>query len=309
MAREFIFFIELNKYDIVFLLHDLADQLCNHGDSILESCETYELTSMELYAISERIRMPCPDFENYEKNFDFSHVLDFCTQLKDLRIRPSDYSDVKQPLYGTSNINPLKLSFDLNAFKSLKSMTIEEFPIDNITAIDTLRLTLNTFKVFNTFTKRLNQIILCDDIYKSDETSCFKNWVNLREINFSYNAIISIDTSIKLAPNVEIITLNKNEIKSLENLRSLAHLHTLSLCENQIREFHNWHIELGNLVTLCLSQNEIQSLIGLRKLYSLVTLDVSCNMISDIEEIEHIAHLPCLEHLMLTGNPLAGTIG
>lgn len=44
-------------------------------------------------------------------------------------------------------------------------------------------------------------------------------------------------------------------------------------------------------------------------MYSLVTLDVSCNLIADIDEVDHLAGLPCLEEIILTGNPLAGIVG
>lgn len=44
-------------------------------------------------------------------------------------------------------------------------------------------------------------------------------------------------------------------------------------------------------------------------MYSLVTLDVSCNLIADIDEVDHVAGLPCLEELILTGNQIAGIVG
>lgn len=44
-------------------------------------------------------------------------------------------------------------------------------------------------------------------------------------------------------------------------------------------------------------------------MYSLVTLDVSCNLIADIDEVDNVAGLPCLEELILTANPVAGIVG
>lgn len=44
-------------------------------------------------------------------------------------------------------------------------------------------------------------------------------------------------------------------------------------------------------------------------MYSLVTLDVSCNLIADIDEVNYVAGLPCLEELILTANPVASIVG
>ena len=43
---------------------------------------------------------------------------------------------------------------------------------------------------------------------------------------------------------------------------------------------------------------------GLSKLYSLEVLDLQSNDIAFVLEIHHISSLPCLEHLILTGNPI-----
>lgn len=83
----------------------------------------------------------------------------------------------------------------------------------------------------------------------------------------------------------------------------------LSLSVNLIAECIDWHLELGNLVTLNLAQNKLTKLNGLRKLLSLVNLDLSCNQITDLEDVDYVACLPILETLRLTGNPLAGSVG
>lgn len=118
----------------------------------------------------------------------------------------------------------------------------------------------------------------------------------------------SIDASILLLPNVEHLILDNNRISNIAYLSKLPLLRNLSLCENNIKDCSNWHLELGNIVELNLSQNQITSLQGFHKLYSITSLDVSCNLISFIDEVDHIAALPCLENLRLTGNPVAGTV-
>uniref|UniRef100_A0A1B0GKV1 Uncharacterized protein n=1 Tax=Lutzomyia longipalpis TaxID=7200 RepID=A0A1B0GKV1_LUTLO len=126
--------------------------------------------------------------------------------------------------------------------------------------------------------------------------------------NFADNKITSIDESIKLLPKISTLILDRNELTSVQNLSAMPCLSALSLTENKISTCPDWHLQLGNLVTLILSQNFIQSLVGFRKMYSLVNLDVSCNQINDIAEVDHLANLPCLENIKLTGNPVAGSV-
>lgn len=78
-------------------------------------------------------------------------------------------------------------------------------------------------------------------------------------------------------------------------------MNNFSICEN-------WHSKIGNIVKIDLSQNKVATLKGFHRLYSLVSLDLSCNLVEDVEEVQHICKLPCLENLWLTANPVASTI-
>lgn len=175
--------------------------------------------------------------------------------------------------------------------------------------VGALRQSISHFSVHSTSTTQLNQILLCDCIHKTDIIDPTKCWKELKTVNFSSNCIQTIDSSIKLLPKLKTLILDRNHIATISNLNHLPYLSSLSLCENFITECLDCHLELGNLKTLKLSQNRLTSLIGFRKMYSLVTLDVSCNLIADIDEVDHLAGLPCLEELILTGNPVAGIVG
>lgn len=180
---------------------------------------------------------------------------------------------------------------------------------DEKSILGVLRQTISQLSVHSTSTTQINQILLCDCIHKTDNVDPTKCWNELTTVNFSSNCIQSIDSSIRLVPKLKTLILDRNRITTISNLNQLPYLSSLSLCENLITACVDCHLELGNLKTLKLSQNRLTSLIGFRKMYSLVTLDVSCNFIADIDEVDHVAGLPCLEELVLTANPVAGIVG
>lgn len=209
---------------------------------------------------------------------------------------------------GTSNIIPNNLKFDLIAFKNLKSIQIHGLPVSNVTNTGTIRQTITTFSWQNTNATQLNEFLLCDSVHKNDIDND-KYWHYLDTLNLSNNKINSIDTSLKLVKNLKTLILDQNNINTIENVACLPYLQTLSLCENNFTILNDLHLQLGgNLMHLNLSQNNITTLNGFQKLFTLIRLDISCNGIDDINQVDFIAKLPCLEEIILTGNPIAGTV-
>ncbi|XP_037949563.1 nischarin-like [Teleopsis dalmanni] len=334
LPRVLAEFLDFNKYDIIYLLQDLAKLFHENGESLLSSKKEFHLSALEAYAISERLSLPCPP-ENIEQRgiFDFSHVLDFCTQLEILVITPvkdntsfeNDYNTVDVPI-GRSNIIPKTLSFNLNAFRNLKTLKFYGISTENIIDIALLKPTLASICVHNTTITHLNQVLLCDNLHKELAAASSSNsnsngaistsvvtdkrsvWSNITKIDLTCNLLTQIDSSVRTTPNLQELRLEQNRISAIQNLAEMSHLQVLSLSANLIMECIDWHMELGNLVTLNLAQNRLKKLTGLRKLLSLVNLDVSCNQIEDLEEVDNIACLPILENLRLTGNPLAGSV-
>lgn len=178
MPREFVEFLNFHVYDIIFLVQGLAHKFFISGD--LPS-RKHTFSALELHAISERLKMPCPPLEYCTKQYDFSHILDFCSTLNALNVVPlTDLipEPVGDSLYnntmgrditvGTSNILPKLLKFELSAFKNLKTLTVLEITTENIYNTGTLRETLQNFFVHKTNIDELNKIILCDDIHKNE---------------------------------------------------------------------------------------------------------------------------------------------
>lgn len=147
MCREFVEFLHFNKYDIIYLLQDISNNFYQQGDMLLAASKIHEFTALDLYAITERMKLPCPSTDAVRKNFDFSHVLDFCSQLENLVVRPRKGPPQPESIakietdvsIGTSNIVPGNLKFDLNAFRSLKSFIMYGMRTENICDAGQLR--------------------------------------------------------------------------------------------------------------------------------------------------------------------------
>ncbi|KAH8320930.1 hypothetical protein KR067_012373 [Drosophila pandora] len=334
LPRALAEFLDFNKYDIIYLLQDLAKLFHESGDALLSSKKEYNLSALEVYAISERLSLPCPPSPG---KYDFSHVLDFCTQLVSLVVTPvkdnssftQDYNTVDVPI-GRSNIIPNRLKFNLNAFRNLKTLRFSALSTENIVDVELLKPTLQTICVHNTTIQNINQVLLCDNLHKHcdvpsllpEEISSTASgasesngslvtadaWQELTELDLTGNLLTQIDGSVRTAPKLRYLVLEQNRIRTVQNLSELPHLQLLSLSGNLISECVDWHLTMGNLVTLKLAQNKLKTLSGLRKLLSLVNLDLSSNQIEELDEVDHIANLPLLETLRLTGNPLAGSV-
>uniref|UniRef100_A0A8D8D005 Nischarin n=2 Tax=Culex pipiens TaxID=7175 RepID=A0A8D8D005_CULPI len=325
MPREFVEFLEFHRYDIIFLAQNLACSFFLRGETFLAKSKKYGFSVLELHAISERLKLPCPATEAADSALNFSHIMDFCSQLETVIVLPTKnslpmilYDDdsekyiphaLHKPI-ASSNLIPSQLRYELSVFKGLKNLLIYGISTENIENVGGLCESLVRIEVYKSEIKHIRQIALCDDIHKNTVTELdrSKEWRNLRHAVFKENQLTEIDFTIRLFPNLKDLVLDKNQIECIANLSALNNLQALSLRCNRISECVDWHLQLGNLVSLNLSQNRIRLLEGLSKLYSLVNLDLSCNQIEQIGEIDHIGNLPLLENLRLMGNPVAGSV-
>lgn len=175
-----------------------------------------------------------------------------------------------------------------------------------ITDLGELRSTLKTLEIHNSNLLHLSQLLMCDQIHKEEIDPSGPNvFKSIITADFSSNNLTAIDKSVQLLQNVETLNFEDNKIEDLQYLNSLIKLKYLNLSANAFKSTQNLEIKLCKIVSLNLSQNQLTSLKEFSKLYSLETLDVSSNKISDVSEVKHISHLPCLENLVLTGNAVS----
>lgn len=247
------------------------------------------------------MKQPCPPQEIMDKKYDFSHVLDFNSHLNEVTIEGSFES------YKESNIQPFSLPIELSSFKNVENLSIDHYPVEKIYNMGNLRDTVKHLKVTHANLKNITEFAMCEETHKHIGNANDSHvWLKVTQLDLSDNRIEAIDEAIKLLPHIEILTLNNNLLSEISNVTLLPRLSQLYLASNNFRTLpDDLHTKLGYTTCIDLSQNKLTSLTSFAKLYSLESLDVSCNYIEKIEEVKNIGHLPCLENLRLTGNPVS----
>eukprot|EP01028_Stygiella_incarcerata_P004386 TRINITY_DN1955_c0_g2_i2.p1 TRINITY_DN1955_c0_g2~~TRINITY_DN1955_c0_g2_i2.p1 ORF type:complete len:873 (+),score=282.64 TRINITY_DN1955_c0_g2_i2:112-2619(+) len=113
-----------------------------------------------------------------------------------------------------------------------------------------------------------------------------------------------IDEIKREYPELETLTLARNEISRIENLNPLEHLQTLDLSQNRIRKIENLS-SLVHLKTLILDENRISTLTSCaHEVQGVATLSLASNEVSDLEEVRSLRLCLSLSSLTLHGNPI-----
>ncbi|XP_060878291.1 nischarin-like [Metopolophium dirhodum] len=302
MPEELLEFLEFHKYDVILIVKKLAVEFFKNGDDYLLNDNGFNFNVLLLYAISERLKLPCPDSENNEYNF--SHVLDFCSKFKYLAIKGGNH------YVGTSNIIYNKLSFELSSFKNVKKFECYNIAYNMIYNLMTLRDTVRIITVYNSKLKTPEDILLSDNVHKewSSDMDSSMIWNKVKVVDFSWNEILTLKSLTVLTPNVKTINLNGNLLNTIEDLSPLSYLSHLSLSSNNITEVLDLHTKLGNVICLNLSSNKISNLEAFSKLFSLEMLDLGSNLVEDIDQLEHLSGLQNMNYLVLSGNPVSTVV-
>ncbi|XP_022165043.1 nischarin [Myzus persicae] len=302
MHEELLEFLEFHKYDVILIVKKLAIEFFQNGDDYLLNDNGFNFNVLLLYAISERLKLPCPDSENNEYNF--SHVLDFCSKFKYLAIKGGNH------YVGTSNIIYNKLSFELSSFKNVNKFECYNIAYNMIYNLMTLRNTVRIITVYNSKLKTPEDILLSDNVHKewSSDMDSSMIWNKVKVVDFSWNEIHTLKSLTVLTPNVKTINLNGNLLNTIEDLSPLSYLSHLSLSSNNITEVFDLHTKLGNVVCLNLSSNKISDLKAFSKLFSLEMLDLGSNLVEDIDQLKHLSGLQNMNYLVLSGNPVSTVV-
>ncbi|KAL4481503.1 hypothetical protein ABPG74_007592 [Tetrahymena malaccensis] len=127
-----------------------------------------------------------------------------------------------------------------------------------------------------------------------------------KNINFINLQINEMDEELLKFPNIEILNLNKNIIKTVENIpKSLKELHLFS---NHITEISPRLKTANNLLYLGLGYNQMKdnAIVSISRYFpQLVALDISNNFFEDIELVlENVEKFKNLRLFNCQGNPI-----
>lgn len=302
MPEELFDFLEFDKYDVILIVRKLATDFYENGDTYLLNDNGFNFNVLLLYAISERLKLPCPDIENNQYNF--SHVLDFCSRLRYLSIKGGNH------YVGTSNIIYNKLYFELSSFKNVNKFECYNIASNMIYNLKTLRNTVRIITIYNSKLKTPEDILLSDNVHKewSPDMDSSMIWNKVKIVDFSWNEIRSLQSLTVLTPNVKTINLNGNLLNTVEDMTPLTHLSHLTLSNNNISEVVDLHTKLGNVICLNLSSNKISDLKAFSKLFSLEMLDLGSNYVTDMDQLKHLSGLQNMNYLVLSGNPVSTVV-
>jgi len=311
-------FLHFNLYESHFILRNLASksyqrelELTNlnlaAGDEADSSYvkieeESTTWTPLEMHSISQRLQHSCPPQDTQSKEYDFTNIVDWCCNMTNLTLQGS------QEKLGSSTIIPNQLKYDFLAFKSLSSLEVENvhFNDEHITSFGILRRTLCSLVVHNCGVVSIANILLCDNPHYVLDTQIISSpnvkWEKLTLLDVSLNEVSSLDSSLRLAPGLETLILNHNNINNLEHLTGLPRLRKLHISHNSINVEKELHTVLGQITNIDLSHNKIDTLANFKKLYSLQDLNVCDNKIGQFEDVYDVCSLPCLENINLTNN-------
>ncbi|XP_069954926.1 nischarin-like [Cherax quadricarinatus] len=252
LPRELAEFLDFQHYELTHLLQSLARYCFLEGEKLLHEGQPVSFTPLQLHAISYRLKNPLPTNVASEQETDFSHVVDFISQVRHLVIEGSN--------------------------QCLRCL--EKCPVTYESGVRISELEKLYNKPHSTIT-----IILA-------------NKKAIKEAVVAKGASMLTEQSSQILEDVERLLLVWINQKRLRIRRVFL---TFSFWGFS---FFFW-VTLPRWDHLDLSQNSLSSLKGLSKLYSLSSLNVSTNNICEISEVSHLSRLPCLETLILTGNPVA----
>ena len=158
LPQELAIFLHLSNYDRHYILRKMASQQydCIASEIVRDDIE---LTPLELFSLSQRLRTPCPPQEiSEEKRYDFTIVADFVCGLNSLKIKGGS------EVVGTSNIILNDLNFDLVAFKSLTKLVLVDINCcpERIESLGLTRKTLKHLEASKCGLKSIADMLLCD---------------------------------------------------------------------------------------------------------------------------------------------------
>lgn len=201
------------------------------------------------------------------------------------------------------NDDPYEFAVDISKFRSLRTLEVQKIPINQIVGLQYLRSQLQDLTCMRSISEVADVLVGCG----GDKATDKKQWSSLRSINFAYNMLDYVDSSLEYASWLEVLNLSHNQLVNVFALRSLPNLRVVNLSYNRLNQIPAFHMDaMRKIKVLLLSNNFLEDLDGLACLScSLNELDLSGNFIVDHGILLPLSTLVALRSVNLLENPLA----
>lgn len=213
----------------------------------------------------------------------------------------------------------LNAVFSLDAFNSLRELTLNKIPPSTVSNFYSLRSKLIKLEIISSGIPDLSKVLApikkkylrgFKPIILVGESPTMKvshQWTTLTHLTLCNCGITKLDSSLHFLPSLEILDISHNDISHIIHLQDCTKLRVVNAAYNRISVLSNIGWVVGDVQVLNLSHNSIESLDGIERLYSLRKLDVSHNVIRDINEVKGTVPLRDLVGITLMGNPSASS--
>lgn len=156
----------------------------------------------------------------------------------------------------------------------------------------------------------------CKDAIKNFEANTTRNPDGLKadeaknvKLYFMIPPIAKMDgAALCSLKECEHLSLSTNSIEKIANLSGMENLKILSIGRNLIKRLDNLDAIGQRLEQLWMSYNYVSSLKGVEALRVCTVLYMGNNRVSEEKEFDKLCEMPCLEELVMYGNPIHRTI-
>ncbi|VDP11853.1 unnamed protein product [Soboliphyme baturini] len=233
-------FLDFNLYEVHGIVHDLALTISNEVEHFTdEGVEPFVLSTLQLYALTERMRLPEPTHEpSSDLMLDIGNVIEFLSCLKRLKVSKIAIMAIAAVCLKTRSIGNLQVTGGKCAGKS-------NIPLNSLNfSLRVLDLTCNCLR----------------------DIDNLQHLPYLTELNLSNNRIEKIEHWNKKLGNVKKLRLTNNKIHSLKGLSKLYSLEYLDVRDNNLSHIKQvWPVgNLPCLQVLLLSGNCVENSIDYR---------------------------------------------
>ncbi|CAK9800790.1 Serine/threonine-protein kinase 11-interacting protein [Anthophora quadrimaculata] len=279
---------------------ELGKLLHQKGDKVLNALSKLSLSTSLLHNLNEAFSLIVNDPEDLEVSFqvcnssksDTFHVLKFLHDFVQKTIR-------LKVIYCPKNPN---IPVDITKFRNLKDLELRKVNIGSVKGLRGVRGQLErVICVGQKGDCTVGQLL----VNCGGDASIGFVWASLKYLTLSHNALEKLDTSLELAPWLQIIDLSHNLITSADELSCLPHLQCVNLGYNKLEAIPTFNKASYSLQVLVLKNNYIENLNGLQHLQCLRELDLSYNCLMQHSTLWPLEKMSALLWISLEGNPLS----